>query len=169
MADIHTLPRKGRPEPLPIQWTKIWGLDGKLLPTPTRVVSFYLELGGRRGVKIYVHGDTGNVALLSARPADFAAARAYMKVWARRYGQTMVEKRAERPREKLGSRVDRALMNAGCCKESWLSSDAPVLWGHAVSRCQSPRAECGNNGRCEYGDCDMVMDVSCPPITAPEK
>lgn len=161
MADIHTLPRKGRTEPLPFQWTTIYYRDSKI-PTPIRCVAYRLRRA-RGGVAITVIGDTGIGHTLKDRLPNFEAARAFMKVWARRYGQTMVEHRAERPRHKLGSREDRAFMRAGGCKESWLSSDAPVLWGHAVSRCQSPRAECGAKGRCEYGDCNMIMDVPDPP------
>lgn len=94
--------------------------------------------------------------------AEYAAARQFVAVWAARYGQSIQEVKTLRKSYPRGSHAHRALMASGGCLESWLTSDAPELFATAMTRCGSPAQDCHHAGRCQYGDCNMQMDISRP-------
>ena len=119
----------------------------------------------RDGVTVYFVMRTGRFIgfswdaspYLGGTPKTFDEARKMVTAYLGRYGAVGVEVKKERVKRAVGE--DRKLLKSGGCKESWLGSDVPELAGEAMSRCRSARMECGSREYCEYGTCDMIMDV----------
>ncbi len=115
-------------------------------------------------MRLSVPGFTWNLSYTeNIWPQSFKEARAWYGAYAARYGQTFEE--IVTPRPPSGSREDRALLKAGGCKEEWLRSDVPALFGEAAVRCQHAGGFCVSDGYCNMGGCDMIMD---PPPTEEE-
>ncbi len=153
--------RMVQPLPIPARACIIRGDHG------VRGVVFSLAHRGRAGVEIWICvAETRDVArqwcVSRTENIDlpsFAAARVWVHAWAARYGRRIREDVPARRCPKIGPRACRALLAAGGCRESWLTSDAPRLAAEGAVRCQSPAADCHHYGRCQYGTCDMEMDV----------
>ena len=159
-AEIHDLrrARKRQPVPIPADACKIISYLGGDVPATVTNVRFRLTTL-RKGVEIMlsVPGFSWNLSHTENYwPASFKEARRWIAAYAARYGQTFEE--VVRPRSPVGSRADRALLKAGGCKEEWLRSDVPALFGEAAVRCQHAGAYCMSDGFCRLGGCDMVME-----------
>ena len=103
-------------------------------------------------------------------PNKFEEARKYAVSYFARYGYGAVETgRKVGNRSKRPKGTERDLIKSGKCRESWLSSEVPVLWAEAMVRCQHPAGYCGHDGYCIYGDCDMELDVNLNPEVANEE
>jgi hypothetical protein len=129
----------------------VWTDDGRI-HKPLRIVGFRLSRAEAGRTEIHLIGDNGNCASLSRAvgvyPASFADARRWVATWAPARGLTLEEIFAE-------PRLPRT--PKGGVPESWLRSDDPLRAAKAALCCQSPAQQCSSTGRCEYGDCGLVI------------
>lgn len=159
-ADLHDLrlARKRQPIPIPASATRIISCLGGDVPTPFYDVKMSLRTCAK-GTDIWLSIPGFSWSLSQSEnvwPKSFKEARKWAAAYAARYGQTFEEVIKERA--PVGSRADRALLKAGGCKEAWLRSDVPALFGEAAIRCQHAGAFCFGDGYCHLGGCDMTMD-----------
>lgn len=165
MSELHDLrlARRRQPIPIPASATKIIGLMAGDDAIPGTMIDVRFRLKRlKKGVEVFlsVPGFSWNLSYTENRwPASFAEAREWVSAYAARYGQIFEE--AVKDRAKVPTGNDRKLLKAGGCRESWLASDVPALFGEAAVRCHHAGAYCMQDGYCHLGDCDMEYDL--PP------
>lgn len=159
-AELHDLrlARKRQPIPIPASACRVISdLGGDI---PTTFVNVRIRLTTRRkGVEVFlsVPGFSWNLSHTENYwPRDFKEARKWAAAYAARYGQTFKE--IVKPQTPRASRADAALLKAGGCKEAWLASDVPSLFGEAALRCGHAGGFCMADGYCHLGGCDMIME-----------
>lgn len=164
-AELHDLrlARKRKPVPIPATATRIIGAMGGSIGSTEYGITFRLRTL-RRGVEMWMSIPGFSWSLSESEgvwPASFKEARKWLQAYAARFGQTFEETFPDRyPRP---SGADRLLMKAGGCREAWLRSDVPALFGEAAVRCHHAGGYCMADGYCHFGDCDMEMDPQPAP------
>jgi hypothetical protein len=164
-AEVHDLrrARKRQPMPIPASACRIIGSMGINAPDTIGRVQYTLRTR-KRGVEIMFKASasgaqafTWNVsAMLDVWPENFAEARQWVAAYAAGYGQTVQE--ITKPRDPQPTGDDRKVFKAGGCREWWLRSDVPKLFGEATFRCQHAGGFCMQDGYCHFGTCDMEME-----------
>ncbi len=156
--------KKRKPLPRPAIVTKIYDLGLVDTGPADQMSEIRFSLSKRNGrTNVTIHKGTGELReawslslATGVYPKTYPEAREYVARVALSHGYDPFPeiKKKQPPR---GANADYKLLKEGGCKEEWLNSDVPAMWGEAAFRCQHPGRHCTEDGFCHYRDCDMQM------------